>query len=254
MKRWRWHILLFVAVYGVSLVSTLPAVLALRWAEPALVKLPERPVLQGVEGTLWSGHASQVVFRGVSLGEVQWHVSPWPLLIGHVNVAVKLNNADGYLDAVLSTGFSAEKWFLRQAQGQVPASLVKGFAPALPIAPTGTFALAINEARFDNMHLRSLDGRIVWNKGGIASPLPLEFGDLVAEFDNSASGISGHIKDNGGPLQLNADVKLSSDGVYILTGKSAARAGAAPSLVTSLSLLGQPDAQGMVPIHISGRI
>jgi len=254
MKRWRWHILLFVVVYGVSLLGTMPAVLALHWAEPVLMKMPEHPTLQGIDGTLWSGHASQVVYRGMPLGDVQWHVSPWALLIGRLTVAVKLNNRDGYLDGVLSTGFSAERWHLSQVQGQVPASLVKGLAPGLPVVPSGTFALVIDDARFEHARLQSLDGRIVWNKGGIASPLPLEFGDLLAEFSSGTSGISGHIKDSGGPLQLDAVLKLGTDGVYALTGKSAARAGAAQSLVTSLSMLGQPDANGMVPFHFSGRL
>jgi len=238
----------------VTLVATLPAALALHWAEPLLARLPQRPVLLGIDGSIWSGHAAQATYRGVTLGELQWKVSPSSLLIGRFTVELKLNHADGYLDGELSTGFKGARTRLRDVNGQVPAGWVKSFAPSFPIAPSGSFAVNMKEAVIEASHLRSLDGRIVWNKGGVAAPLALEFGDLLAEFDSSESGTAGHIKDNGGPLQLSADLKFDADGSYTLTGKSAARPGAAPALSTSLSLLGQPDGQGMIPFRFNGRL
>ena len=253
MKRWRWHILLFVLAYVVALIATLPAALVLHWAEPKLAQLPQRPLLQGVEGSLWSGHATQASWRGVALGELHWKLSAWNLLIGRIKVEYKLNNADGYLDGELSTGFSADKVRLSDVSGQVPAAMMKGFIPSMPVIPSGSFAVNMDEAVMDSAGLRALDGRIVWNKGRITAPLALEFGDLAAEFTSNESGIAGQIKDSGGPLQLVAELKLGLDGNYTLIGKSAARAGADPALNTSLSLLGQPDAQGMVPFRFSGR-
>ena len=54
--------------------------------------------------------------------------------------------------------------------------------------------------------------------------------------------------------RLTADLKLDADGSYTLAGKSAARPGSAPALSTSLSLLGQPDGQGMIPFRFNGRL
>ena len=254
MKRWRWHILLFIAVYTVALVATLPAALALRWAEPVLQKLPQRPVLQGIDGSIWSGRAAQASYHGLVLGELQWEISPWNLLIGHIDMELKITNAEGYLDGTLSSGFSGGRMRLHDVKGQLPAVWVKSFMPSLPITPTGSFAVNMDEAVIEAARLRALDGRLVWNKGGVSAPLALEFGDLVAEFTSNESGIAGRIKDSGGPLQLAADLKLGADGGYTLTGKSAARPGANPALGTSLSLLGQPDAQGMIPFRFNGRL
>ncbi|HEY0635486.1 MAG TPA: type II secretion system protein N [Gammaproteobacteria bacterium] len=254
MKRWRWHILLFVAAYSGALLSALPASLVLHWAEPVLSRVQQRPVLHGVDGTVWSGHAAQAVYRGVTLGELKWELSPWALLIGRIDVDLKINGADGYLDSELSTGFGGRDLRLRHVSGQVPAAMLKSFAPSLPMTPAGTFTLAVDEVRFESAKLHGLDGRIVWNKGGVVSPLALEFGDLKAEFSSNEAGVTGRISDSGGPMQLSADLKLSADGGYTISGKSAARQGASPSLATSLSLLGQPDAQGMIPFRFTGRI
>ncbi|HEY0634507.1 MAG TPA: type II secretion system protein N [Gammaproteobacteria bacterium] len=254
MKHWRWHILLFVAVYGVTLIATLPASLVLHWVEPTLAKLPQRPQLQGVDGTLWSGRAAQVSYRGESLGELHWQLAPWGLLLGRLNATLNLTGADGYLEGELSTGFSGERLQLREVTGQLPATLLKSFAPSLPVKPVGSFAVNVEEAVVEASHLRSLEGRIIWNKGGVAAPLALEFGDLAAQFSSTADGIAGTIKDSGGPLQVTADLKLAADGSYTLSGKSAAREGAAPALATSLSLLGQPDAQGVIPFRFNGRL
>lgn len=254
MKRWRWHILLFVTAYLVGVVAMLPAPLALRWAEPVLAKLPQRPQLAGVDGTIWSGRAAQATFRGVALGEVEWRLSPWGLLIGRIDVGVKLNGSEGYLDGDLSTGFGGGRVQLRDLQGQVPATLLKKFVPRLPLAPTGSFAITLDEVVIEAAQLRGLDGRIVWNKGGISAPMTLEFGDLVADLTSAEDGITGRIKDSGGPMQLEAELKLTADGTYNLNGKSSARPSAAPALKTSLSLLGQPDAQGMIPFRFNGRL
>jgi general secretion pathway protein N len=251
MKRWRWHILLFIVAYLVALVATLPAALAMRWAQPALAQLPQ---LQGVEGSIWSGRASQASHNGMALGELQWRLSPWRLLLGRIDVAVQLHHADGYLDGTLSRGFIDGRLRLSDVTGQLPAAMVKGFVPKLPIVPTGSFAVNMDEAEIDAAGLRALDGRIVWNKGGVAAPLALQLGDLVAEFSSVESGIAGTIKDSGGPLQLAAELKLGLDGNYTITGKSAARPGADPALGTSLSLLGQPDAQGMISFRFNGRL
>lgn len=254
MRRWRWHILLFVVAYAVALVATLPAVLALHWAEPVLARLPQRPLLQGVEGSVWSGRAAQASYRGMVLGELQWEISPWSLLIGRIDAEVRLNSVEGYLVGELSSGFSGESVRLRGVNGQLPAATMKSLVPSLPVMPSGSFALNIDEAVIGASGLRSLDGRVVWNKGGMIAPLELEFGDLVAELSSSESGIAGRIKDSGGPLQLAAELQLRGDGSYTFTGKSSARPGAAPALGNSLWLLGQPDAQGMVPFHFSGRL
>ncbi|HEY0720400.1 MAG TPA: type II secretion system protein N [Gammaproteobacteria bacterium] len=254
MRRWRWHVLLFVAVYGVALLATLPAPLALRWMEPLLAKVPNRPQLQGVEGTLWSGHAVQASDRGVALGELQWELSPWALLLGRLAVTLHISGSDGYLDGELATGLGMKQLQLSRVNGQLPAALLKSFAPSLPVKPAGSFALNLNEAMIEGTRLRSLDGRVVWNKGGVTAPLALEFGDLAAEFSSSDEGVAGHVKDSGGPLQLTAELKLGADGSYTLSGKSAARSGAAPALATSLSLLGQPDAQGTIPFRFTGRL
>lgn len=254
MKRWRWHILLFVVVYGVALLATLPASLALHWAEPALARLPQRPLLQGVDGSLWSGHAAQASYNGVALGELRWEITPWALLLGRFDVSLHLSGSDGYLDGVVSSGFSGERVRLRKLTGLLPATLVKGFAPTLPLSPVGNFAVNLDEVVIESAQLRSLDGRLVWHKGGVSAPLALEFGDLAAEFRSSTGEISGRIQDSGGPLQLAAELKLGADGSYTLNGKSAARPGAPPSLATSLSLLGQPDGQGMIPFRFSGHL
>lgn len=254
MKRWRWHILLFLAAYLVTLVATLPAALAMRWAEPVLAKMAQRPQLQGVSGSIWSGRVAQASYRGLTLGELKWELSPWRLLLGRIAVEVALTPPSGHLEGELSRGFGGEALRLRALEGQLPAAVLKQLAPSLPLAPAGSLALNLDEVVMEGAKLRSVQGRIVWNKGGVTAPMALEFGDLVAEFTTAEGGISGSIKDGGGPLQLEAELTLAGDGTYSLTGKSSARAGAAPALKSSLSLLGQPDVRGMIPFRFNGRL
>lgn len=253
MRRW-WRVgLLFLVVYLLALLATLPAAQALRWAEPALAKLPQRPTLLGVEGSLWSGHAAQLLYRGTALGELHWDISVWRLVVGRLDTRLALARDDGHLDARLVWPLGGSEWQLQQVEGQLPASLLKELLPQLVAAPGGTIGGVVKEAGFAAAQLRTLDGRLVWNRAGLTSPFALEFGDLVAQFETRPEGVVGTIRDAGGPLQLEAQLNLAADRSYTLSGKALARSGANPALATSLSLLGQPDGQGRMPFRFVGR-
>lgn len=252
MKKWWRLLLLFVAVYLVALAATLPMAQLMRWGGPALAQ--QQVQLAGIDGTLWTGRAAQVVVRGVALGEMKWELSPWKIVLGRIEAHLELTGDDTNVTTRLSWKMGSHRWQLEQLEGRLPATLIKALTPRLPAVPTGDITMAVSQAQFDAMRLSSLEGKAIWNKGGISSPMAIAMGDLVAEFKTESNTINGHIHDTGGPLQLDSQLNLMPDGSYRLNGKASVRAGANPALATSLSLLGQPDGKGETTFHFAGRL
>jgi hypothetical protein len=62
----------------------------------------------------------------------------------------------------------------------------------------------------------------------------------------------GDLTDLGGPLAVRGTLRLTNQPGYVLEGQVAARADAAPELVSNLQFLGTPDASGRRPFSIAG--
>jgi hypothetical protein len=64
----------------------------------------------------------------------------------------------------------------------------------------------------------------------------------------------GTLQDQGGPLQLKAQLHLQPSLVWELEGSVATRTGADPDLARQIQYLGAADAQGMRPFSLAGNL
>ncbi|MCC2606486.1 type II secretion system protein N [Planctobacterium marinum] len=70
------------------LVANLPASQVI-----ARVTLPKEVSVIGVSGTLWAGHADQVIVQGLALSNVNWDLAFLPLLLGKATVHIDAGSA-----------------------------------------------------------------------------------------------------------------------------------------------------------------
>ena len=64
----------------------------------------------------------------------------------------------------------------------------------------------------------------------------------------------GRLRDIDGPLSLQGQARLSSDGSYEFSGTVATHGGASPDLQQALQLLGPPNAQGRYEFSLAGTL
>jgi len=210
-------------------------------------------------GTIWSGVAGDVTWRGASLGELRWRLRPLALLRARAAAEISLAPSDGSASAKIAatrdgtidladvhldlpieflarvpTGM-ARGWHGRVSGALTELRLVAGW----PVAAQGT------------LHLSS----VVMPQLG---PDTIGSFDIVLPDPRAAApgspDVTARVMDMEGPLSVDAALTLATGRSFLLEGTVAPRDSAPPGLVRSLEFLGPADASGRRPFGVSGTL
>lgn len=242
------------AVYLLALVATVPAAQVLPRAVPLLESRGVRLAASGIEGSLWSGRMARVAVNGVALGESEWSLSPWRLLLGEAGFGFSVTPQGGYLAG--DVRLSDERLTLSGVGGELPASTLVASLPRLPmpVEVEGSVTVEVNTLDWAAGKLDAAEGVIVWRQATVLAPMPMRLGDLKMELVPGPNGtLLGKLSDGGGPLGVKGDVTLSPGG-YRLNAVLTPRADTDPALAQTLTLLGRPDNQGGYRLTWAGRL
>lgn len=256
MKSVMRYLMLGLPLYLVFLVALFPAAQAWRFAAEPLARAMPDLKISGLDGSVWSGRAGMVVFRQALLGEVNWQLSPLPLLLGEASLEAMLQSNDGYLQSHVSTPLAGGRVSLTNTEGQLPVGELLRFTPYLPIALEGQVALNLSALDIaPDGALRRAEGTVVWHQAAMSAPQALSLGDLQLTLHTEEEGkVAGEISDRGGPLKVKGMLQFSPDRSYRFSGTVAPSADAPASLKQALGWLGKPDAQGQYRLNYSGRM
>lgn len=242
------------AVYLLALLATVPAAQVLPRATPLLEANGLQLAASGIEGSLWSGQVANASVNGIGLGQSEWSLSPWRLLVGEVGLGFKLAPLGGRVSGGARLGDNI--FALSGVEGELPAAAILAGLPSLPIPVevAGTVMLQLKTLDWASGKVEAADGTIVWRQAAVLAPMPARLGDLKIELTPGPNGsLLGKLSDSGGPLGLKGDVVVSY-GSYRLTAILTPRANTDPALAQALTLLGQPDSQGGYHFTWAGRI
>lgn len=217
-------------------------------------RLPAGIELQGVGGTIWSGHAAGLRVNGAALGALEWSCRPWRLLALEWSCRLRLRPAGGGLDADVSVGLDREV-VASGIAGQVPIAAFEGIAT--PRGWTGLLELDVERLRIVNQRPVEAAGALFLRSlrppGGGAQPLG-DFELVVGEGAVGTGTLAGRLRDLGGPLRVRGAIELQGDGRYLLSGEVSPGPGAGPAIFDTLAFLGPPDDLGRRPFTIEGSL
>jgi general secretion pathway protein N len=216
----------------------------LRWALPLL---PKSLRCETPSGSLWSGTCTTLSFGALNLGTVQWMLKPASLLLGRVGAEVRVTQPGLTGSASLAVGFGGRV----TAQGidariSLGSPLLVRFAASL----RGDLTLDLDELQLEDGWVRALRGTVDAADLEQVSPQPLALGRYRMQFDSapdSAGRIVGKLSDQGGPLDVEGTLTLTTSPGYELQGTVLARPGAPPTLEQQIRFLGSPDGAGRRP-------
>lgn len=232
-------------------------VLLLRWPLGwALPLLPKSVHCEWPAGTLWNGHCASLSARlggqAFLLGEVNWQMQPWQLWRGRLALAVSLSRGPVRATAVVHWGINHLEVLNLSAQGPLDPAYVPGF-PA-----TWRGALQINgvHLRLDKGRLTAVEGSVRANQLASLGPASVTYGSYLLQFPPASGDVLsvGQIRDEGGPLQVQASLRVTPALDWQLDGLVAARASTDPALAKQIQYLGSPDAQGLRPFSMAGSL
>lgn len=247
MRR-HWKLIALGALaYGVFLIATVPAGLALS-AVQGLAPVE----FGGLQGTLWNGRVRAVAWEGKALGALEWQVRPAGLFTGRIPADLRISgpllDGKGRLAAKIGGGLE-----LRETQLRATPALIQQLA-ALPLELGGEFFLRLDSLSVDAGTLPVVDGEVVWKGARVLAPLATALGDYRVDLETRENGIHGTITDQGGPFRTSGNLLVRPDGQYQLTLRLVPDTNTPAELRDGLKLLGRPDARGAVTVRQQGRL
>jgi hypothetical protein len=248
----RWWNLTLVGLFAYLcfLAASLPARHLLGWLEG-----DNMPVaMQGVKGTIWSGQAEQAVYRKNGLGAVSWGFEPLGLFRGRLEYRFALRDQGQEVKGFVSSTPLGDQFQLREITGLIGMENLLQLLEQSHLQARGRLDLNLQEVGFSPQQLHSAEGSIRWLDAGINSPVPLELGGLQIDLANENENILTRIKDLNGPIKVEAEVNLSPDREYLITGKIKQQGPDSQGLSSLLRSFGKPAADGSIQINYKGRL
>lgn len=236
-------VLLLLVVLAV-LVSWFPADWAWRLARGHVPQLQ----LRQPSGTVWDGHAAEVVAYGRPLGTLDWHLSRsalWGDLHGRFDLEADRWKASGRFARL-----GPQQFRLEHLVATLPAALAGHPAMLRGMAPGGTVHVRIGHARLRNGWPVQGTGRIDWTGARLSGPAgQADLGHLVAHLTTRAgTALTARFSTAGdGPVALSGHATATSLGWRLDATLTPRRPD--PTLVRVLTRFGQVDADGRIHVR-----
>lgn len=254
MKKWQW-IILGIVVYFLFLLVYMPAQYLTSYIQQSS---QGKLSFTGVDGTLFSGSATDVRYEGLRVQQFNWDLSPLSLLLLKAEVDIKggeIRNSDKiYLDGNVQVSFlNTEAFDIKNARVFVPVKPL--FAQVdLPVVVTalGRVRVDIDSFSFDQ-GCEQLDGKGSWLQAAFnIEGRPLDLGNLNAslacESPNFALQVS---PDNG--ISLDAKILFNHVGRYAAEGSYVIPSNYPNEVKMGTSFFGPSLGQGRYKLNIKSR-
>jgi hypothetical protein len=258
-KKVGWLIALGVLALLAFALATLPATVASgRLARVGITAA-------AFNGSIWSGTAQALAWRGATLGDVTWRLSPWPLLRGRAAGHVRLVRTDGVVDADFAAALNGSLVQLANANVSLPVEAFSTLPLGMPKGWRGLVSGHVDEVRVEQGWPVALRGALDFD--GLVAPPPRNapVGSFRATFPHpdpqpslsvpaDPSNLTAQVVDKEGPFSVSGQLTLSRARNFAFEGTLAPRGPVPPAMERSLQLLGPPDASGRHQFSVGGTL
>lgn len=246
--RWPVMTLLGIVSYLFFLLYTLPAQQVIGWVNDDAV------AFQGVNGSVWSGDASQVSYQRKPLGRLTWHFLPSRLLLGKLGYEIELKAGGQQLQGNLLMGTGSLS--LQDVEALLLAAQLPEWMQQRQLQIGGKVRLQQLDLTLSEGLLTAAEGTVQWLDGSLQSPLNLTIGDLQAELstDEANGDIQAQIHDLKGSIGLQGEMRLKPDGNFQFDGRLKPGDQTDPGLSGALQAIGRKQPDGSIKLKYAGKI
>lgn len=245
-KPWKF-ILFFLLCLVLALLINLPIQQVL-----AQVKLPASVRLNGIDGTLFEGRVEAVTVNEFPLRGIRYRFMPscLPLLKlcyladydqGRVQLAYDLVNGDSEIS---------------DSRVEYPAAeLLSRMAVALPVKPSGSLVLEIDDLSMLENRPAAVNGRLLWRDLGVnQDDIQINIGDYQVAFSGGTERYDIVFSDLDATLDLSGDGSITAEGQYQVDVRVAAESTMDAQVRTVLELIGKRSSPNKYRIEQQGRL
>jgi general secretion pathway protein N len=216
-------------------------------------------------GSVWSGRATALSWRGAAIGDAEWKIAPVRLLTGRIAGHAKLTRTDGSVETDFDLSFSGRDVKLRTARFALPLTALDGLPLGMPKGWQGRAT-----GQFDAIDLQqgwpaNIKGTL--DLEGLVAPPPRSapVGSFHAVFPaaqpkpslsvpQDPANLTAQVADKDGPFSVDAQLTLSRTRNFAFEGTLLPRGQVPPAMERSLQLLGPADAMGRRQFSVGGTL
>ncbi len=213
--------------------------------------------VEGLQGTLWQGRASNIRFERENIGQVNWQLSPLKLLTANLQYSVRFGRGSdlGILGRGI-VGYDLTGPYANNVVASLPANKLLDYSPMpLPVDIGGSLELAVEDYRWTMPYCQELNGELVWQAGEVGTPLgSIDPGTAIATLGCQSGAVTAEAVQRSDALNSDWSVELKPDQRYSLEGGFTPDSAFPASLRSQLGFVGRPDSSGRYPIKFTGRL
>ena len=207
--------------------------------------------VNGVNGTVWKGSASEISSNEIYLRQTKWKIVPSELLKGNLTFDISTYPFNGQLKFNLILDLM-NNLSATDIKGNFPNDTLEIIAPFLGVS--SEIDMNIKSLSLDNKDINQLEGQILLNNLVMKGISNRVLGSYKIDIFDRNGEIYGSIDEISGEVDIAATMSLSLSGNYIIDGVVSAKQSTSDQVRTILSFLGTENENGQRSFRFEGEI
>ena len=207
--------------------------------------------VNGVNGTVWKGSASEISSNEIYLRQTRWKIVPSELLKGNLTFDISTYPYNGQLKFNLTLDLM-NNLSATDIKGNFPNDILEIIAPFLGVS--SEIDMNIKSLSLNNKDINQLEGQILLNNLVMKGISNRVLGSYKIDLFERNGEIYGSIDDVSGEVDIAATMSLTLSGKYIIDGTVSAKQNTSNQIRTILSFLGAENKNGQRSFRFEGEI
>ena len=207
--------------------------------------------VNGVNGTVWKGSASEISSNEIYLRQTKWKIVPSELLKGNLTFDISTYPFNGQLKFNLILDLM-NNLSATDIKGNFPNDILEIIAPFLGVS--SEIDMNIKSLSLNNKGINQLEGQILLNNLVMKGISNRVLGSYKIDLFERNGEIYGSIDDVSGEVDIAATMSLTLSGKYIIDGAVSAKQNTSNQVRTILSFLGAQNENGQRSFRFEGEI
>ena len=207
--------------------------------------------VNGVNGTIWKGSASEISSNEIYLRQTKWKIAPSELLKGNLTFDISTYPFNGQLKFNLILDLM-NNLRATDIKGNFPNDILEIIAPFLGVS--SEIDMNIKSLSLNNKGINQLEGQILLNNLVMKGISNRVLGSYKIDLFERNGEIYGSIDDISGEVDIAATMSLTLSGKYIIDGAVSEKQNTSNQVRTILSFLGAENENGQRSFRFEGEI
>ena len=207
--------------------------------------------VNGVNGTIWKGSASEISSNEIYLRQTKWKIAPSELLKGNLTFDISTYPFNGQLKFNLILDLM-NNLSATDIRGNFPNDILEIIAPFLGVS--SEIDMNIKSLSLNNKGINQLEGQILLNNLVMKGISNRVLGSYKIDLFERNGEIYGSIDDVSGEVDIAATMSLTLSGKYIIDGAVSEKQNTSNQVRTILSFLGAENENGQRSFRFEGEI